>query len=160
PHGLDPGPRRLDPKQARWLATLDTAPELLLGGQQQVLVKRVRWDGDLDPFAPSGDHREHRGSGIRDPHVVLDLGHVLLGGALFRERPRQHELGLENGPGGFDDAVERCPHPPHYRMANSALDIFECLAAIAFEPEPIEGLGRDPELDDEVPGEVRWLDLA
>jgi hypothetical protein len=32
--------------------------------------------------------------GVRHPHVVLELGHVLLGRELLRERPRQHELGL------------------------------------------------------------------
>jgi hypothetical protein len=31
------------------------------------------------------------------PHVVLELGHVLFGGRLFRERPGQHELRLEHG---------------------------------------------------------------
>src|SRR5262245_951326 len=32
-----------------------------------------------------------------DPHVVLDLGHILLGCGLFRKRPRQHELRFEYG---------------------------------------------------------------
>jgi len=35
-------------------------------------------------------------------------------------------------------------------VADSALDILEGLARIALEPMPIEGLGDDPELDDQV----------
>src|ERR1700683_4570757 len=35
PDRLDPWPRRLDAEQVRRLARLDTAPELLFGGQQQ-----------------------------------------------------------------------------------------------------------------------------
>ena len=38
---LQPRPRRLDPEQARGLAALDAAPELLLRGEQQVLVERI-----------------------------------------------------------------------------------------------------------------------
>jgi hypothetical protein len=38
PHRLDPGPWRLNAEQARGLAALDAAPELLLRGQQEVLV--------------------------------------------------------------------------------------------------------------------------
>ena len=45
-------------------------------------------------------------------------------------------------------------------MPDAALDIGEDLAGIALIPGPIEGLGREPELDDEVAGEVLGLDLA
>ena len=38
PYRLDSWPRRLDSEQARGLAILDAAPELLLRGQQQVLI--------------------------------------------------------------------------------------------------------------------------
>ena len=41
PNGLDPRFWRLDPKQARGLASLDTAPELALGGDDQVLIERI-----------------------------------------------------------------------------------------------------------------------
>ena len=44
PHCLDPRPGRLDPEQVRGLASLDAAPELLLGGQQQMLVERIGGD--------------------------------------------------------------------------------------------------------------------
>ncbi len=43
---------------------------------------------------------------------------------------------------------------------DSALDILQRLAGIALEPVPIEGLGCEPELDDEVSGQVLGLDLA
>jgi hypothetical protein len=51
-------PRRLDAEQARGLAALDAAPELPLGGEQQVLVEQIGRDGDLDPLAAPGDDRE------------------------------------------------------------------------------------------------------
>ena len=55
-HGLDPGPRRFDAEQARRLTGLYTAPELLFGGQQQVLVERIGREGDFHPFAAAGDN--------------------------------------------------------------------------------------------------------
>ena len=160
PDSLDPRPRRLDAEQARRFAALHAAPELLLRGQQEVLVERIGRDADLDPFAAAGDDREHRQFGIGDPHVVLQLGHVFFGRALFGERPRQHELGFENRPGGLDHAVEGGGHPAHDRMLHPALDPSEDLAGVAFVPVPVEGLGHDPELDDEVAGEVLGFDLA
>ena len=80
--------------------------------------------------------------------------------ALFGERPRQHELGLEHCPGGFDHAVDGGGHPAHDRMLHMALDIAEDLAGVAFEPVAVEGLGDDAELDDEIAGEVLGLDLT
>jgi len=44
--------------------------------------------------------------GTDDPHVVLELGHVLGDGTFLGERPGQHELGFEHRPGCFDDTVE------------------------------------------------------
>ena len=44
--------------------------------------------------------------GIGDPHVVLQLRHVLLGRRFLRERPGQHELGLEHRPGALDHPVQ------------------------------------------------------
>src|SRR5271165_5886761 len=43
---------------------LDTAPELLLGGDQEVLVQRIGRNRDLRPFAPAGDDREDRRLGV------------------------------------------------------------------------------------------------
>ncbi len=84
--------------EARGLAALDTAPEFLLSCEQEVLVERIGWDRDLDPFAAAGDDREDRQLGIGDPHVVLQLRHVFFGSPLFGERPRQHEFRLEHRP--------------------------------------------------------------
>ncbi len=44
-------------------------------------------------------------------------------------------------------------------MPNSALDILEDLPGIALEPVPIEIFGHNPELNDEVSGEVFGLDF-
>jgi hypothetical protein len=44
------GRRWLDPEQARGLARLDAAPELLFPGQQQMLAW-IRRNRDLDPFS-------------------------------------------------------------------------------------------------------------
>ena len=41
PDGFDPRPRRLDAEQARGLAALDAAPELLLRRKQEVLIERI-----------------------------------------------------------------------------------------------------------------------
>ena len=48
-------------------------------------MERVRGDRNLDPFAAAGDDRQHRGPQVGDPHVVLDLSHILFDGSLFRE---------------------------------------------------------------------------
>src|SRR6516165_7030079 len=48
---FDPRLWRLNTKQARRLAALDTAPELALNCNYQVLVDRISMGGDLDPFA-------------------------------------------------------------------------------------------------------------
>src|SRR6516164_8529446 len=52
------GFRRLNPNEARGLAAFDTAPELALGCNDQVLIERIGMGSDLDPFAAAGDHRE------------------------------------------------------------------------------------------------------
>ena len=85
---------------------------------------------------------------------------MLLGRGLFRERPGQHELGLEHRPGALDHAVEGGRHPADHRMPDPPLDVFDGLPGIALVPVPIEVLGDQAELDDEVAGEVLRLDLA
>ena len=55
------------PNRRRGLAVLDTAPELLFRGDDQVLVERIGMDRDLDPFAAAGDDREHRLSWRQSP---------------------------------------------------------------------------------------------
>ena len=120
PDRLQPRPRRLDPEQPGRFAALHAAPELLLGGEQQVLVQRIGVDGHFDPFAAAGDDRQHRGAGIGHPHIVLQLRHVLFGGGFLRERPGQHELGFEHRAAGFDQAIQRRRHPFDRRDAGSA----------------------------------------
>ena len=107
-----------------------------------MLVERIGRDRNFDPLATSGDHRERRQSGIGDPHVVLELGHVFLGRGLFRERPGQHELGLENRPAARDHAVDGGPHPPEHRMSKPVLNAFNGLSGIALVPIPVEGFGH------------------
>ena len=45
-------------------------------------------------------------------------------------------------------------------MLHAALDRCEDLAGVVLEPMAVEGLGRDPKLDDQVRGEVLGRDLA
>ena len=160
PDRLDLWPWRLDAKQVRGLAGLDAAPELLLGREQKVLVERIGRNGHLHPFAAAGNDRQHRRPGGGDPHVVLQLGHVLLGRAFLRERPWQHELGLEHRAGPLDHAVEGCRHPALDRMKHLPLHLGDDLAGIALVPVPVEVLGHGAELDDQVVREVLGLDLA
>jgi hypothetical protein len=74
------------------LAAKDSASTI--GRYDEILVERIGMGLDLDPFAAAGNDREHRRPGRHDPHIVLQLGRILFGSRLFRERPRQHELGL------------------------------------------------------------------
>src|SRR5438034_6885568 len=68
---LDLRPRWVDSKEARGFTIFDAAPKLLFCSQQEMLVKGIGRDGDLDPFPTAGDYREHRDLGIDDPHIVL-----------------------------------------------------------------------------------------
>ena len=115
-----------------------------------MLVERVGRNGHLDPFAAAGNDRQHRRPGGGDPHVVLQLGHVLLGRAFLRERPWQHELGLEDGAGSLDHAVQCCRHPALDRMKHLPLHLGDDLAGIPLVPVPVEMLGHGAELDDQV----------
>ncbi len=151
---------RIEPEQPRRLAILHATPEFFLGRQEQVLVERVGGDADLHPFAASGDDREHRLLGIRDPHVVLNLSHMLFGRGSFGEGPRQHELSLEDRPSGFDDAVEGRRHPTDHGVTDSTLNVSQGLARVSLEPLPIERLCHDPELNDKVRGQILELNFA
>ena len=57
-------------------------------------------------------------------------------------------------------AIEGGRHPAQHWMPDLPLDIGNHLAGIGLIPAPIEVLGHHPELDDEVAGQVLWLDLA
>src|SRR5262249_50921141 len=160
PHRLNASSRWLDAEEARALAALDAAPEFLFRRQKKVLIERISWYLDFDPLAAAGDDRQDCGGGIGDPHVVLELGHVLLRRRLLRERPRQHEFGFEYGAGAFDDAVQRGSHPADHRMAHPALDIFDHLPGRPLVPLSVQVFSREPQLDDEIAGEVLRLGLA
>jgi hypothetical protein len=55
-HRFKPWLRRLDPEQLRLFTALDAAPELALGGDNQVLIERIGMGQDLDPLpSPSDD---------------------------------------------------------------------------------------------------------
>jgi hypothetical protein len=56
---LDPGLRRVHTEKGRGLSAFDTAPELPLGRDDEMLVKRIGMGLDLDPFAAAA------GSGFR-----------------------------------------------------------------------------------------------
>jgi hypothetical protein len=115
-----------------------------------VLIERISGDRDLDPLTAAGDDGEGRHPGVGHPHVVLELGHVLLCRELLGERPRQHELGLVDRPGLFHDAIEGGRHPADDRVPHPGLNVLDGVSGIAFVPLAIELLGHQTELDDEV----------
>ena len=160
PDRRDPWSWRLGIEEARGLAGHHRAPEVPLGGDEEVLVERVGRDLHVQPMAAAGDDRERRLCSSDDPHVVLELGHVLRDRPFLREGPGQHELGLEHRPGALDDAVEGGRHPAYQRVDRVPLHVLDGLAGVQLVPAPIEVLGRDAELDDEVAGQVLRLDLA
>src|SRR4030095_204129 len=91
---------------------------------------------------------------------MLDLCHVLFGGSLVRERPRQHEFGFEHGFGPLHNAVEGRCHPGDGAMLYAALDISDAPTSVALVPGAVEFLGGGPELHDEVAGQVLRFGLT
>jgi hypothetical protein len=55
----------------------------------------------------------------------------------LRERPGQHEFGLEHCAGCLDPAVQRCGHPAERRMPDLPLDIGDDPPSIGLIPTPI-----------------------
>ena len=125
-----------------------------------MLVHRIGRHGELDPFAAPGNDGQDSGPRIDDPHIVLQLGHMFLGGPLLREGPRQHELGFEDGPAGIDQPVQGRRHPFDDGMLDPPLHVLDGMTGVAFVPTPVEVLGDGSELDDKVVGQVLWFDLA
>src|SRR6516225_8596750 len=103
---FNPGFGWVNPKQARGLAALDATPELALSRDDEVLIKRIGMGSDLDPFAAPRDRRENSTSGAHHPHIMLQLRQIFAGGRFLRERPRQHELGLEYGIASLNPPIE------------------------------------------------------
>ena len=117
-----------------------------------MLVQRIGMDGHFHPFAAPGDDRQHRRPGIGDPHVVLQLRHVLFGGGFFRERPGQHELGFEDRATGINQAIEGGRHPFDDGMQDPLLNVLDGLTGVALVPAPVEVLGDGAELDNQIVG--------
>jgi hypothetical protein len=69
----------------RRFAGLNATPKFLFRRDEDAKIEWVHWNRDLDPLAAPGDDRQHRGPQVRDPHIVLDLSHVLFGSGLFGE---------------------------------------------------------------------------
>jgi hypothetical protein len=159
-HRLHAGLRRLDAEQARGLAILHAAPEFPFGGDEEVLVERIRMGGDLDPFAAAGDYRQDRASGGNDPHVVLQLGCMFFRRGFLRERPGEHEFRFEHRAAAFYSAVEGGSHPPNRWVSDLPLDIRDDLAGIGLVPAPVQLLSSHAELDDEVVRQIFGLDFA
>ena len=81
---------------------------------------------------------------------MLQLRHIFLGRGFFRERPGQHELGLEDCSGRLHSAVERSCHPAQHWMPYLSLHVREDLASISLIPASIQPLGGNAKLDDEI----------
>jgi len=158
--GLDARARRLGIDEMGRFAGLHAAPELLFRRDLHAEIERVHGDRDLDPLAAAGDDREHRAPQVGDPHVVLDLGHVLFGRGVLGERPGQHELGLEHGFGSLHDAVEGGRHPRNGGVLDAPLHVCDPSTGVPRVPSAIEILGGGPKLHNEVARQVLWLGLA
>jgi hypothetical protein len=63
-------------------------------------------------------------------------------------------------PGAVNDSVQGGCHPPDHGVLNPALDVLNDLPGVTFVPVPVEVLGHDAELHDEVAGQVFGLDLT
>ena len=157
--GFQPGFGRLHSKQPGRLSAHHAGPELLFGGKEKVLVQRVGMDGHFDPLPSPRDDRQHGRPGIGDPHVVLELGHMFFGGGFLRERPGQHELGLEHRASWVDQAVQGRRHPLMDGVQDPSLHVPDGTPGIAFVPAPVEVLGDGAELDDQDVGQIFGLDL-
>ena len=70
------------------------------------------------------------------------------------------QLGLEHGAGLFNRAVKGRRHPADHRVLDPPLYLRNDAPGIALEPMPIERLGHEAKLHDEIAGEVLRLGLA
>src|SRR5215472_19084355 len=157
---LDTRSRRLGVNDVGSFAGLDAPPEFFLRRNKDTQIERVHGDRDLDPLAAAGDDQQHRGPQMGDPHVVLDLGHVLLGRGLLGERPGQHKLRFEYGFGSVYDPVEGCRHPRDCRVLDEALYVADAPSRVALVPAAVKLLGSGPQLHDQIARAVLRLSLT
>ena len=160
PDGLQPRSWRLDAEQPGRLAVLDAAPELLLCGQKKVLVQRVGMDLVISTHFPPPVMIDSTADRALATHILCCSWAICFSAArLLRERPGQHELGLEHRAAGVDQAVQRRRHPFMDGMQDPPLHVLDGVAGIALVPAPVEVLGDGAELDDQVVGQIFRLDL-
>ena len=95
-----------------------------------------------------------------DPHIVLELGHILFGRSLLGERPGQHELSFKCRFSSLHNAVQGRGHPGDGRMLDAALHTRDTTARISLVPGTVEFFGRSPELHDEVARQVFRISLT
>jgi hypothetical protein len=132
------------------LAGFDAAPEFPLGGNNEVLVKRIGMGLDFNPLAASGDDRKHCHPCSDDEHVVLQLRCILLGCRLLRERPRQHKFTFEDRTAGFDAAIQCGPHPMNAWMPHVLLDVYDLLTGRGLKPFSVQLFSRFPKLHNQI----------
>src|SRR5262245_5570926 len=151
---LDTRSWRLGIDEVRSFTRLDAPPELLLSRYQDTQVEGIHGDRDLDPLAAAGDDRQDCRPGLGNPHIVLDLSHVLFGCGLLRERPRQHEFSLEDCSGPLHESVEGCRHPRNCTVLHQTLNVCDASASVALVPDAVELLRCCPKLHEEVAGQI------
>jgi hypothetical protein len=84
---------------------------------------------------------------------------MFFGRRLLRERPGQHELGLEYAAPEIHPAVQRGGHPSMDGVKDPPLHVFDGIAGVALEPAPVEVFRNRAELDHQDAGQVLGFDL-
>ena len=70
--------------------------------------------------------------------------------SVLGERPGQHELGLKHCVGILDHVVEGRGHPAIDWVLDPALDVGNAAPRIALVPSPVQRLGSDAQLDNQI----------
>ena len=91
---------------------------------------------------------------------MLQLRHVFLHRRFLGERPGQHELGLEHGLTALNPPIERgaIQRSIGWRMCRWT-SVITCPVLASYQRR-LRSSVTDPELDDQIAGQVLWLDLA
>lgn len=91
---------------------------------------------------------QHRGFGVTNPHIALQLRHVFFGGRLLGERPRQHQFASKDRASWINATIEGSGHPFMDRM-DPSLDVSNGAGRLSFEPSSIQVLGDRSQMDDQ-----------